>query len=381
MPGPRARLPRDEGRPYPETNYDKDAYSELQAELVKQQDAQTIPGTRCAGVCMMIRALWVTFAVASALSGQDSPPGEQIMKADAQFDIDSINDPNQPLIFAGNASFGVARAQILLGRAHFSCGEIDANFGSNLKKTVAAFQRNRKLPVSGAVDNATWSALNADTAPVLLTYTISAEDEQGPYVQIPMSPMAQAKLPALGYSSPLEELAERFHSSPGLLMRLNPGADFSKPGQQLAVPNIIVPPPGQSAQVVVSKANSSVSAYDSTGMLLAFYVATTGSLRDPLPIGNWKILGVRRNPDYRYNSTLFWDARKLNEKALIKPGPNNPVGLVWIDLSKKHYGIHGTPGPALVGHASSHGCIRLTNWDAVELASMVKPGTPALLKE
>ncbi len=331
---------------------------------------------------VMKRALLLAFAVASALSLHSSPlSGTQPATTAARFDASAIDNPGQTQIAPGDAGSGVARAQILLARAHFSCGEIDGVFGSNLAKTVAAFQQERKLALSGAVDDATWAALNADTAPALSRYTISAGDLEGPFVPIPASAMAQAKLPALGYSSPLEQFAERFHASPRLLQRLNPGADFSKPGQELAVPSVSGPPPGPAAQIVVSRSESSVRAYDSTGALLAFYVATTGSQHDPLPVGDWKILGVRRNPDYRYNAALFWDAKKSNPKQLIQPGPNNPVGTVWIDLSKEHYGIHGTPDPALVGHAFSHGCIRLTNWGALELASMVKPGTPAVLKE
>jgi len=143
----------------------------------------------------------------------------------------------------------------------------------------------------------------------------------------------------------------------------------------------LVMPAGKAAHVVVSKSESAVRAYDASGALLAFYAATIGSQHDPLPIGEWKINGVARNPKFHYNPELFWDAKPTSDKATIQAGPNNPVGLVWIDLSKSHYGIHGTPEPSKVGHAESHGCIRLTNWDALELASMVKPGTPATLKE
>jgi lipoprotein-anchoring transpeptidase ErfK/SrfK len=193
--------------------------------------------------------------------------------------------------------------------------------------------------------------------------------------------MQQAKLPALGYTSPLEELSERFHASPDLMRALNPTADFTHAGQELVVPNAMTMPPGSAARVVVSKGESSVRALDGDGKVLAFYMATTGSEHDPLPIGDWKINGVARNPKFHYNAKLFWDAKNADDRATIQPGPNNPVGVVWIDLSKEHYGIHGTPEPNSVGHAYSHGCIRLTNWDALELASMVKPGTPAILKE
>jgi lipoprotein-anchoring transpeptidase ErfK/SrfK len=132
---------------------------------------------------------------------------------------------------------------------------------------------------------------------------------------------------------------------------------------------------------VVSKSESSVRAYDENGKLLAFYSATIGSEHDPLPLGEWKINGIARNPQFHYNAELFWDAKDRNDRQTLPPGPNNPVGPVWIDLSKEHYGIHGTPEPGKIGHTESHGCIRLTNWDALELAAIVRPGTPATLKE
>ncbi len=297
------------------------------------------------------------------------------------FDAAAINNPDQRAVHRGARGSAVARVQILLASAHFSCGQIDGSFGSDLQKAVTAYQGDRDLPVTGTVDGATWAALNEDPAPALVPYTITEDDEQGPFVQPPADLLLQAALPALGYASPLDELAERFHASPALMEALNRGADFTKAGQQLTVPRTVVMPPAHAAQVVVSKSESSVRALDADGKLLAFYVATIGSEHDPLPIGTWKILGVRRNPDFHYTASLFWDAHDPNEKAVIPPGPRNPVGLVWIDLSKEHYGIHGTPHPALVGHAVSHGCIRLTNWDALELAAMVKPGTPAVLKE
>lgn len=299
----------------------------------------------------------------------------------SSMDAGAINNPIQDPIALGAQGPGVVRAQILLARAHFSCGVIDGQFGTNLQKTVAAYQNDRHLSASGQVDPDTWTALNADQAPPLMSYTITADDEKGPFVQIPTDLMKQAELPAMGYSSPLEELAERFHSSEQLLQALNAGVDFSQVGQQLDVPNVVTMPPGQAAVVTVSKSESSVRATDAAGKLLAFYVATIGSEHDPLPVGDWKIRWIKNNPVFHYDSKLFWDARKPDEKADIQPGPNNPVGVVWIDLSKDHYGIHGTPDPALVGHATSHGCIRLTNWDALELSTMVKPGTPAILKE
>ena len=299
----------------------------------------------------------------------------------AAIDPVAINNPVQNPLPKGANGAAVVRAQILLARAHFSCGEIDGVFGTNFQKALNAFQEARKLPASGIVDAATWAAINADTAPPLVEYTLTAEDLAGPFTPIPKTMEEQAKLPSLGYTSPLEAMGERFHASPALLKALNPGADFQQAGTKLNVPNVLVMPPAKAANIVVSKSESAIRAYDATGTLLAFYVATIGSEHDPLPVGEWKINGVARDPKFHYNPDLFWDANPKDTKATIAAGPNNPVGVVWIDISKEHYGIHGTPSPGLVGHAESHGCIRLTNWDAMELAGMVAKGTPLSLTE
>ena len=213
--------------------------------------------------------------------------------------------------------------------------------------------------MTGALDAATWGALNTDTAPALINYTLTAEELKGPFGPIPSDVKDQAKLPSLGYTSPLELMSEKFHSSPELLQALNPGAKFERDGQQLMVPNVLVMPPAQAGSIIISKGESSVRAYDAAGVLLAFYAATIGSEHDPLPLGEWKINGVARDPKFHYNPELFWDAKKSADKQTLAPGPNNPVGLAWIDLSKDHYGIHGTPEPGKVGHAA-RSCIRLT---------------------
>jgi lipoprotein-anchoring transpeptidase ErfK/SrfK len=298
------------------------------------------------------------------------------------FDSAAINnagtaDPVGPES-AGNA---VVRAQILLDRFHFSPGEIDGHYGDNLRVALVGFQAAHKLPANGVVDAATWQALNADIAPVLVPYTIAPDDEKGPFVQVPEDMMAKAKLDALGYSSPEEEFGERFHLSPELLKALNPGKDLGKAGEQILVPNVQRESIVKAARVEVSKSQRTVSAYREDGKLLAQYPATMGSEHDPLPIGDWKIDVIQQNPWFNYDPSLFWNANPKDNKARIAPGPNNPVGVVWMGLSKEHYGIHGTPGPGTIGHAESHGCIRLTNWDAEELSQMVEKGTPAILKE
>jgi len=271
------------------------------------------------------------------------------------------------------------RAQILLARAHFSPGEIDGREGDNFKRALRGFQEAHSLPVTGLPDQATMTALNSDIAPLLKKYTITEQDTAGPFVEIPEDMMEQAKLDSTGYSSIEEELAERFHISTGLLKRLNPKVPLTA-GKEIEVPDTGVAPEGHATRVVITKAGT-LTAYDEAGKIIAQYPCSSGSEHDPLPIGTWKIERVVKNPPFFYNPELFWDARPDHTKAKIAPGPNNPVGVVWIDLTKEHYGIHGTPVPGSVGHTQSHGCIRLTNWDAMELAGLVRKGVPVICQE
>jgi lipoprotein-anchoring transpeptidase ErfK/SrfK len=177
----------------------------------------------------------------------------------------------------------------------------------------------------------------------------------------------------------LEALAEQFHASPALLTALNPGARFDVAGTTITVPSVSTTVPPWAAEVRVDDADRSVSVVDESGRTIARYPATTGSRHDPLPRGRWKITGVFWNPPFHYNPRLFWDAERGHARATIQSGPNNPVGVVWIDLSKEHYGIHGTPEPGQISRTQSHGCIRLTNWDAIKLGQQVGEGTSAVL--
>jgi lipoprotein-anchoring transpeptidase ErfK/SrfK len=295
---------------------------------------------------------------------------------------EAVNNPATASLVARGASGGaVLRAQVLLDRARFSPGEIDGAYGSNVEKAIAGFQKAHGLEPTGVVDPPTWKVLNGDSAPVLVRYTITAQDVAGPFQEIPEEMMEKAALPTLGYSSALEELAENFHASPKLLTRLNRWKSFDKAGEEIVVPSVRSSAPPKIAKVVVDDSDKTVAAFDAGDKLIAQYPATTGSEFDPLPVGTWKINGVSKNPPFHYNPDLFWDAEAKDEKATVKPGPNNPVGVVWIDLSKPHYGIHGTPEPSTIGKTQSHGCIRLTNWDAAELGQMVTPGLPAILQE
>jgi lipoprotein-anchoring transpeptidase ErfK/SrfK len=301
----------------------------------------------------------------------------------AALSVEAVNDVNLARAVGPKAKgAAVLRAQVLLARARFSSGEIDAGFGSNMQKTIAAFQKARGLHPSGTVDEATWQELNRDGAPVLASYEITEADVAGPFAPIPQDMVEKSKLPALGYASAAEALGEKFHASPALLRQLNPGKDLGRAGQLIVAPNVeAAAPPPKAARIVVDRSESTITVLDGSGKTLAHYPASTGSERDPLPVGTWKITGISTNPVFHYNPRLFWDADPKHTKARLAAGPNNPVGVVWIDLSKQHYGIHGTPEPSRIGKTQSHGCIRMTNWDAAELAKMVSPGMPVNLRE
>jgi lipoprotein-anchoring transpeptidase ErfK/SrfK len=324
----------------------------------------------------------------SAAQDQRSPTAHRQAKPRAAqpppLTVDAVNDARFPTGSRMPKS-AVLRAQILLDRAHFSPGEIDGETGSNLERALVGFQRAHGLQPTGILDAPTWDALQRDATPVLVDYTIAADDVEGPFVPIPRDMAAKAQLPAMGYTSPLEGIGERFHASPKLIALLNPGKRFDRAGETITVPNVAAATPlikgDKSLRVVVSKSQSTVAVVDPNDRVLAQFPASVGSEHDPLPIGDWKINGVARNPKFHYNPELFWDADPGDRKATIPPGPNNPVGVVWIDLSKPHYGIHGTPEPQAIGKTQSHGCIRLTNWDAAQLADVVFPGMPAVLTE
>ncbi len=331
----------------------------------------------------MIKNIALPCLIASALSLACMNNALAMTPESNSFSMASINNAALLDTIDANASAdAILRAQILLDRAHFSPGEIDARFGANMRKAISAYQSSKNIAATGSIDSATWALLNSDTLPASSNYTITAADSDGPFVAMPVSMLAKSKLSALAYSSSLEALSEKFHINPSLLQRLNSDKNLKQSGTVIVVPNVLSPEPLPAANsVLVDRSDASVSVLDANGKILARYPASTGSSHDPLPVGAWKIQGVARNPTFNYNPKLFWDAKAGSAKAKIAAGPNNPVGIVWIDLSKPHYGIHGTPEPAKIGKTESHGCIRLSNWNADSLAAAVSPGMPALLQE
>jgi len=280
--------------------------------------------------------------------------------------------------------------QVLLDRLGFSPGQIDGKTGANFSHALAAFRESKKLASSGQPDCDTWKALGADSAqPTIVDYTLTEADVKGPFEKrIPPKLVDQAKLGALGYQSATELIAERFHTSPALLARLNHGTAVTA-GKTIKVPAVEPFDPNRKpvfdaantgVAIQVSRDESALRATRPDGTLVFFAPVSSGSVHDPLPPGDWKVTGVGWHPVFHYNPDLFWDAKSTDEKATIKAGPNNPVGVVWIALNLEHYGLHGTPEPGNIGRTESHGCVRLTNWDAARLAALVKPGTPVTFK-
>ena len=349
----------------------------------KEKDISFRRATILLGACDLMFANRRAFLLIAVLAGvailpevseaRKRAPAPPPLSADAvnhaQYSSAPLDRPNPVML----------KAQILLDRATISPGMIDARNGENVRKAIAAFQEVHGLHATGKLDQGTWNELTRDAnAPVIVEYKITEQDVKGPFAtSIPHDLVKMARLPHLSYASPLELLAEKFHVDAKVLQRLNPGKRFDAAGTSILVPDVGTrQPAGRVARIEVAKSSKNVRALGENGELIAFYPASIGSKEKPAPSGRYKVRKVARNPTYHYNPKFRFKGVHTHRKLTIASGPKNPVGLVWIDLTKESYGIHGTPNPSRIGKSYSHGCVRLTNWDALDLARRVRKGNP-----
>lgn len=295
----------------------------------------------------------------------DAPSGSQ----------GTAGEPSKPFVAPRLGKAEVAAQQVYLDRNGFSPGVIDGRMGSNVQKALAAWREATGERIDPTDTDLVLSRLAASGGLAFTTYTITAEDAAGPFIaSVPTDYAEKAKLERLAFTSTQEMLAERFHMDEAYLKELNPGVDFSRPGVQIKVVSTGEKKTGIVTRIIADKARKQIRAYGAGGKLVAAYPATIGSASTPSPTGEVTIERVARNPGYTYNPKINFKQGDNDRILEVPPGPNGPVGSVWIALSKPTYGIHGTPEPSKIGKTSSNGCVRLTNWDAEELAGMVAPG-------
>ena len=380
----------------------------------------------------------------------------------------AVQDPDFAEFTIEDANDSEARPQmqlqVVLDQQGFGPGVIDGGMGMSTRNALKGFQEANALSVTGELDAATRQAMGRwKDVPATRVVRIPESWGQLEFIDVPEEPEDQAKMDHLGYESMAEKLAERFHTTPEVLLELNPGGrpagvaatpngsaaatpgtgelaagglataqgnaaaakraaaspsptpsasetpsePVFRAGQLVRVPNIgldgavlasgdedqaeqdwertlaslgVSADQPKVARIVVDKSESWLKGYDKSGKLVTMFTVTSGSGHDPLPLGDWGITGVGHNPPFRYDPDLFWDVSDNEEEQHLPPGPNGPVGVVWIDLTQEHYGIHGTPEPQTIGRTQSHGCVRLTNWDAARLAGMVDTGTKVVFQ-
>ena len=294
----------------------------------------------------------------------------------ASWTLDGLNNA-QWYENIGAGQFPVyARAHVMLNNAHASPGAIDGTSGKNTLKAIASFQQMNGIKPTGVLTQETWDKLVArqGSKPTFVEYTITEKDLAGPFAKsIPSDYALQAKMKGLYYTRVSEMLSEKFHMDENFLKKLNPNANFNKVGEKLLVSNVRNDLPEGIHLIVAHKGAKQLYLFNSKNQMIASFPATIGSADTPSPTGTYKVTGVAPNPWYSYSPSNFVQGKNLKPLSL-PPGPNGPVGNIWIGLSKKSFGIHGTPNPSSISKTASHGCIRLTNWDANDLGRKVKSG-------
>ena len=291
------------------------------------------------------------------------------------WDLDSLNNAEWSENMPKGQHPAYARAHVMLNNAHASPGAIDGANGKNTLKAIASFQQMNGITPTGELTKETWDALvSKQTKPAYVEYTTTDADFKGPYADsIPSDYALQAKMKGLYYTRVTEMLGEKFHMDEKFLRQLNPNATFKKPGEKIVVANVRNDLPEDIHLIVAHKGAKQLYLFNSRNQMIASFPATIGSADTPSPTGTYKVVGVAKNPYYSYSPSNFVQGKNLKPLTL-PPGPNAPVGNIWIGLSKKSFGIHGTPNPSLISKTASHGCIRLTNWDANDLGNKVRSG-------
>lgn len=323
------------------------------------------------------------------IDSTDSPPDTAPSVGETWDDItaESVGAGVVAPVHAGSEGPSVARLQILLDRVRFSPGVIDGKWGKNTEKAVYWLQRRERLTATGRADSATMARLHelAGAVRLVASHTLTAEDVAGPFVEIPPAMHERAALECLCFESLPEKLAELFHTTPELLGRLNPEIDLASlaAGDAIAAPAVrdTAAGGGQVSEIVVSDGGHYLHARDANGRILYHFPSTLGSSYAPTPSGEYEVTRIARDPTWHYQPELLTGVPDHEEDAVLPAGPNNPVGLVWIALSRPHYGIHGTSAPETIGYATSNGCVRLTNWDALFLADRIGTGVPVLFRD
>ena len=297
---------------------------------------------------------------------------------------------------SGASRDSILRLQVLLDNARFSPGIIDGRWGKNTEKALYWFQKSNGMSATGNVDARTMSALEqaARVGEPVRSHTLTENDVAGPFEDLPEDVYARAEQPCLCYESLREKLGEVFHAAPELLETLNPDVDLNavSAGQTLRVPAVepfhLSELPdgkytggGEVARIVISDGGHYVHAMDDAGNIMYHFPSTLGSDYAPSPTGDFTVESITFDPTWHYKPDLLTGVDPSKEDAILPEGPNNAVGVVWMQLSKPHYGIHGTSAPETIGYVTSHGCVRLTNWDAGWLGQRIPPGVPVEFRD